>query len=98
MNICTVVLGDRFRKWVAEQIEDRNAAMAEKRELMIAMDPALAAKFQASTPSGWSTTKLPNKLSTRPSNQPRLQPDGRPAVRTGFRIAQTKDSVQPGEQ
>ena len=44
-----MVLGDRFRKWVAEQIEDRNAAMAEKRELMIAMDPALAAKFQAST-------------------------------------------------
>jgi len=49
VNVCTVVLGDVFRNWVSQQVEERNAQMAEKRELMIAMDPALAQKFAAST-------------------------------------------------
>ena len=49
VNVCTAVIGDAFRDWVAQQIEERNALMAEKREFMIAMDPQLAAKFQAST-------------------------------------------------
>ena len=49
VNVCAAVLGNVFKQWVAEQIEERNAEMADKRDLMIAMDPHMAAKFQAST-------------------------------------------------
>ena len=49
VNICTAVLGEDFKEWVQDQVEDRNALMAEKRELMIAMDPQMAAKFAASS-------------------------------------------------
>ena len=49
VNVCAAVLGDPFKDWVIEQVEERNALMADKREVMIAMDPAMAAKFAAST-------------------------------------------------
>ena len=34
---------------MSDQIEDRNAIMAEKKEVMISMDPMIASKFSAST-------------------------------------------------
>jgi len=43
------VLGTPFKKWVGQQVEERNALMAEKRELMISMDPEMAQKFVNST-------------------------------------------------
>ena len=49
VNICAAVIGDAFKDWVAEQVEERNALMADKREVMIAMDPQMFAKFNAST-------------------------------------------------
>ena len=49
VNVCAAVIGEPFKQWVHEQIEERNALMAEKKEVMIAMDPDMAAKFQAST-------------------------------------------------
>ena len=49
VNVCAAVIGEPFKQWVHEQIEERNALMAEKKEVMIAMDPQMAAKFQAST-------------------------------------------------
>ena len=39
VNVCAAVLGEVFKMWVQEQVEDRNALMAEKKEIMIAMDP-----------------------------------------------------------
>ena len=58
VNVCTAVLGEDFKEWVQDQVEDRNALMAEKRELMIAMDPQMAAKFAASShvSSKWPQT------------------------------------------
>ena len=49
MNVCAAVLGEDFKAWVHEQVEDRYALMADKKEIMIAMDPAMAAKFAASS-------------------------------------------------
>ena len=49
VNICAAVIGADFKAWVAEQIEDRNAIMAEKKEIMISMDPLMASKFSQST-------------------------------------------------
>ena len=49
VNVCTAVLGETFKDWVHDQVEERNALMAEKREVMIAMDPQMAAKFSASS-------------------------------------------------
>ena len=37
--------GDSFREWVSQQVKDRNDSLAEKRDLMIAMDPEIAAAF-----------------------------------------------------
>ena len=49
MNVCSAVIGRDFKDWVSAQIEERNAIMAEKKEIMISMDPVMAAKFEAST-------------------------------------------------
>ena len=49
VNVCAVVLGNSFKGWVAHQVEERNAEMCGKKEMLISMDPAMAAKFNAST-------------------------------------------------
>ena len=49
VNVCAAVLGDAFKDWVGEQVEERNALMADKKEIMIAMDAGMAQKFAAST-------------------------------------------------
>ena len=49
VNTCAVVIGEPFKAWVRQQVEDRNFAMKEKREMTIGMDPLIAAKFKAST-------------------------------------------------
>ena len=49
MNVYSAVIGKDFKDWVSAQIEERNAIMAEKKEIMISMDPVMAAKFEAST-------------------------------------------------
>ena len=48
-NMCAAVMGSTFREWVSVQIEDRNAEMADKRNMMIDMDPVMKAKFEQST-------------------------------------------------
>ena len=49
IDVCATVLGDNFREWVHDQVEERNHDMAIKKEMMISIDPQMAAKFQAST-------------------------------------------------
>ena len=49
VNVCASVIGSDFKEWVAEQVEERNALMAEKKEIMISMDPVMAEKFATST-------------------------------------------------
>ena len=49
VNVCAAVVGQPFKEWVSQQVEDRNAEMAEKRDLMISMDPVMAQKFANST-------------------------------------------------
>ena len=48
-NVCATVLQDTFSGWVKQQVELRNALVTEKRNLMIAMDPEIAAAFHSST-------------------------------------------------
>ena len=49
INVCAAVIDRPFKAWVGEQVEDRNQLMAEKRDMMISMDPVMASKFQNST-------------------------------------------------
>ena len=42
-------MGDEFREWVAGKIRERNDKLAEKHDLMIDMDPAIARAFQNSS-------------------------------------------------
>ena len=49
VNVCAAVIGEPFKQGVRDQIEERNNLMADKRELMIAMDPEMATKFEASS-------------------------------------------------
>ena len=49
VNVCAAVIGQPFKAWVKHQVEARNALMAGKKEVMIAIDPQMAAKFSAST-------------------------------------------------
>ena len=49
INVCAVVIGDSFNEWVTKQVQERNAEMCAKKEMMIAMDPDMASAFNAST-------------------------------------------------
>ena len=48
-NVCATVLGGIFSGWVKNQIEARNEAVKESKNLMIAMDQEIAEAFRAST-------------------------------------------------
>ena len=45
VNVCAAVIGAPFKAWVKQQVEDRNTQMADKKEMMISMDPEMAAAF-----------------------------------------------------
>ena len=49
VSVCAAVVGEPFKAWVGDRVEERNALMAERKEVMIAMDPQMAAKFAASS-------------------------------------------------
>ena len=46
INIFNSVVGRPFAKWAHSIISERNESMAEKNDLMIAMDPEIAQLFQ----------------------------------------------------
>ena len=45
INVIYSLAGDDFRAWVSQQVKDRNDRVAEKRDLMIELDPDIAAAF-----------------------------------------------------
>ena len=42
------LIGDDFRKWVAQVIKDRNSRVAAKNDLIIELDPEIAKAFRSS--------------------------------------------------
>ena len=42
------IVGDDFRKWVAQVIKDRNSRVASKKDLIIELDPEIAKAFKSS--------------------------------------------------
>jgi len=49
VDICAAIMGLEFREWVEDCKEERNEAMNQKREMMMEMDPDMAAKFKSSS-------------------------------------------------
>ena len=49
VNVASVVIGTPFREWVSEQIEIRNAEMANKKGVMIHVDPQILERFHQSS-------------------------------------------------
>ena len=49
VNVAYTILGEPFADWVMSQIEARNTKVAKERDLMINVDPAIAAAWQQST-------------------------------------------------
>ena len=49
VNVVNTVVGTPFSDWVKEQIDARNQKLASDHNLMIALDPDIAAAFRAST-------------------------------------------------
>ena len=47
--MCASVLQNEFTDWMKAQIEERNEEIKEKGEMMIEMDPDVAAAFKSST-------------------------------------------------
>ena len=39
------IVGDDFRKWVSKSVKVRNDEVADRRDLMIELDPEIAAAF-----------------------------------------------------
>ena len=48
-NVIYTIVGKDFATWVRAKIEERNAKVSKDKDLMIAVDPAIAAAFQSST-------------------------------------------------
>ena len=48
-NVLYTVVGDPFKRWVKEQMEARNKKVTEKGDMIVNMDPEIAAIFRAST-------------------------------------------------
>ena len=48
-NVGASIIGKPFQNWVSERINARNENAVEKKNMLIAMDPAVAAAFHAST-------------------------------------------------
>ena len=45
INVIYSLLGDPFRRWVSQEIKKRNDEMALKKDLIIELDPSIAAAF-----------------------------------------------------
>ena len=45
VNVIYSIVGDDFRRWVSDQIKDRNDHLAEQNDLMIELDSEIAAAF-----------------------------------------------------
>lgn len=45
VNVIYSIVGDEFRTWVFDQIKSRNDHLAEQNDLMIELDPEIAAAF-----------------------------------------------------
>ena len=48
-NVGATVLGEPFIAWIGDRIKARNEAVKEEKNMLISMDPAVAAAFHAST-------------------------------------------------
>ena len=49
LNVLHTIVGEPFARWVNEQVDQRNAKIADKRNMLIELDPEVAAAFRAST-------------------------------------------------
>ena len=49
VNLIYTLVGDDFKRWVAEKIRSRNDRIASKYDLMLDLDPAIAKAFLASS-------------------------------------------------
>ena len=48
-NVAYTLVGDDFATWIMNQVDARNLKIAQDRNLMINLDPEIAAAFAAST-------------------------------------------------
>ena len=48
INVIYSIVGDDLREWVSQQVKSRNEKLAEKQDLMIELDPEIAAAFGSS--------------------------------------------------
>ena len=48
VNLVYTLVGDSFGSWVTQHIKTRNDKLAEKQDLLIDLDPAIAAAFGSS--------------------------------------------------
>jgi len=55
INVTASIFGNSFCDWIDEQVEKRNHRVAVQKDIMINMDPEIAAAFNKST--AVSTTK-----------------------------------------
>ena len=48
INVIYSIVGDDFRKWVSVEVKNRNDQLADNQNLMIELDPEIAAAFGSS--------------------------------------------------
>lgn len=65
INVIYTIVGKSFADWVQQQIDSRNEKMASDHNLMIELDPDIAAAFRASTQI---SSKYANSLVDQPKS------------------------------
>ena len=49
VNVGATIIGEPFRAWIGERIKERNVAVTTQKNMLISLDPTIAAAFHAST-------------------------------------------------
>ena len=66
INVVYSVIGEQFRQWVSTSIKKRNDELADKRDLLIELDPEIAKAFRSSV----NISSKCSFLECQQSNQP----------------------------
>ena len=71
VNVVYAIVGPAFAAWLKALVEERNAGIAAKRDMLVNMDPVIAQKLNASNHVSISKGKSAHLLKGRKQATPR---------------------------
>ena len=91
INVAATVVGKPFIDWIKAKIQERNAKAAREQNLLIKMDPSLAAAFGNSTHFSRKYSIIPDKTAVSKGSGAHMLKVGSKRRRTKQQIADDKE-------